>query len=399
MKQRLLVVGVLVSVFALLGASCSESEPTSQEPGQPIVIGRVVARTGWMEFYDGPTQAGVDLAIQDINESGGVLGRQLRVVEVDYKTDLDLVRSSALEVLDEGAQFLLVATDFNFAEPAARAAGDQQVVSFSAAGSPQFGLQGVGPYAFNINSGTVNEGGTMAEWAYSQGYRHAYNLVDTTIDYGKTCGAAFEQRWTDIAGEAGLAGSDTFLNDDTSFAAQITRIGAAEDADFIGICSYVPGAATLLRQLRASGVDLPVVGSLGFEGTYWLDAVPDLSDLYYVTYGSVVGDDPNPKVNELVSRAEEALGQPPATATHVLLGYSAMQALARAIEVAGSTDGDEVRQALEQFNDEPLVAYPVSYTGECHVPQRRPMTIMQVQNGVASFVERFQAEDLPPAPC
>ncbi len=50
-------------------------------------------------------------------------------------------------------------------------------------------------------------------------------------------------------------------------------------------------ASSAMRQLRAAGVNQPLLGSESWDGDYWLEGVPNLSDFYFVTYGSVFGND------------------------------------------------------------------------------------------------------------
>ena len=94
-----------------------------------------------------------------------------------------------------------------------------------------------------------------------------------------------------------LLGEDTFGGEDPQIASQITRIKALpKQPDFIVLCSFPPGGVSAMRQLRAAGVNQPLLGSESWDGDYWLEGVPNLSDFYFVTYGSVFGNDPRPDV-------------------------------------------------------------------------------------------------------
>ena len=93
-----------------------------------------------------------------------------------------------------------------------------------------------------------------------------------------------------------IVGRDTFKNDDPSIATQITRLRALNPApDVITLCSYTPGGASAVRQIRAAGINTPIASDNAMDGGYWLSAVPDLNNFYYASLGSVVGGDPRPK--------------------------------------------------------------------------------------------------------
>ena len=231
----------------------------------------------------------------------------------------------------------------------------------------------------------------MAEWGYNdQGYRTAYMLVDPTVEFDVSLCRSFKERWIEIAGEESFLGEDTFQNNDPSIASQITRLKALDpQPDAVMYCSYPPGGAAALKQLRAAGVNIPMLSGEGMGSNYWLDAVPNLSGLYYAIYGSIFGDDPRPEINEVLDKFIEMHGGPPATG-QMYTGYAAIETWAQAVEKAGSLDGDAVREVLESYTDEPSLVGATTYTPDLHMSVTRPMTIMQVQEGKHSAIGVFR---------
>ena len=57
--------------------------PPARSADDDIVIGFAIAQSGWMNAYDGPPLKGAQMAIDDINAKGGVLGRKLEMVVAD----------------------------------------------------------------------------------------------------------------------------------------------------------------------------------------------------------------------------------------------------------------------------------------------------------------------------
>ena len=68
------------------------------------------------------------------------------------------------------------------------------------------------------------------------------------------------------------------------------------------LASFPPGGVSATRQLRAAGINQPLLGSESWDGDFWLEGVPNLSDFYLVTYGSVFGNDPRPDVAEFMKK-------------------------------------------------------------------------------------------------
>lgn len=384
--MRRLPAVIAAATVLTLAAACGSSDSGSGSGGDadssPIIIGAAIAESGGFELYDAGQTAGMKYAIDQINAAGGVNGRKFELVVADHKTDPAQVQTAAQEVLDKGADVVVTTVDYDFGAPAALAARRAQKVSISGAGATEFGLKGLGPLHFNVYQGTPTESISMAAQAYtSQKLRRPYLLEDTTIQYSKSLCDEFEKAWEKIGGAGTIAGKDTFKNTDPAIASQVSKIKAS-DADFVVMCSYPPGGASAIRQLRTAGVDLPIQGGSAFDGTFWTKAVPDLSNFYHPAMTSSAGDDPNKAVNDLLAAVKFD-----GSASYVMFGYEVIETIKRGIEIGGSTDGPALAKAIESFRNEPLLTGPTSYSATCHAPIARPLAMMQIQAGKASFQE------------
>jgi branched-chain amino acid transport system substrate-binding protein len=355
---------------------------TDAQAADPVKVGFVMSYSGWFQPIDAATINGALLAIKEINAAGGVLGSQIEVVSFDNKSEPPLGADGAVEVIGQGAKAILFPSDFDFGAPGAYIAQQNNVISLSGASDPKFGVAGIGSYAYSISNAAQAQGALLAEWAFNdQGWRSAYVLLDNTVSFTKSLCGSFSRRWKELAGDAALAGEDMFLNSDPSIAAQTTRITNLEKKpDFVVLCSYAPGGPSAIRQLRAAGLDQPVLTGESLDGDYWAGTVPGLSNFYVVNYGSIYGDDPDPAVNDFFKRYEAEYKQRP-DVSYSIRGYSLFQAWARAVEKAGSFDADKVAAVLDGFNAEPLIIGPTTYTPQLHIQTTRPMTIVQSQNG------------------
>ena len=369
------------------------SDGTAAEgTGDPIIIGAAIAQSGGFELYDNEVVRGMNAAIDEFNAAGGVDGRMFELVIADHKTDVAQVESATAEVLDQGADVIVTTADYDFGASAALAAQRADKVSMGGAGAPQFGKSGLGPLHFNVYQGTATEAAVAAEFAQAQGYTKPFLLADTSIEYSKSFCDLFENAWTKLDGT--IAGKETFLNGDPSIANQVSAVKDS-DADVVIMCSYPPGGASAIRQVRTGGIDLPIIGGAGFDGTFWLEAIPDLSDFFYPTMVSSAGDDPVPAVNELLDVIDPAGG-----AIYGLFGYEIIETVKIAMEKnGGDLEGAALAEAIESFTDEPLLVGPTTYTVDCHVPLGRPMAMMQIQDGVPSLLEYITPETLPDTTC
>jgi branched-chain amino acid transport system substrate-binding protein len=384
---------LLIFVFAIV-LVCMGVTATAMAAEAPIVIGIAMAQSGWMAEYDQPSNNAAQLKIEEINAAGGLLGRQLKIVQADNKTDRAQSARAAQKVLASKPKLVIVTSDYDFGAPAALVANKAGVIAFSPNGSDQrFGIQGIGPMAFSMATVTFGEGFNMAEIAYSKlGARTAYSLIDQTTQYTKDVAKGFAIRFKQLGGR--MLGEDVFKNDDPSVSSQVTRIrNLSRGPDVIAISSYPPGGPSLMRQLRAAGIQSPIVGCAVFDGDYWLDAVPGLNDFYYPALMSLFGSEPHQKKQKVLEKYTAKFGKP--AVSDFLTGYSTVEAWALAVERAKSFDPKKVAKELEKFRDEKLVVGSTTFTPQLHVTTQREMILIKVENGKHKVLGYLRSDAAP----
>jgi branched-chain amino acid transport system substrate-binding protein len=385
LKKLVRAAAVFGLIPALLGGL---SAAWAQSPD--IVVGFVNAKSGWLEAYDTPARRAALIRIDELNAAGGVLGRKIKVVETDSKSDRAQAAKAALDALDQGAEMLVVSCDYDFGAPAALEAQKRGKVSFFlCAEDVKAGLQGVGKFSFSSSVLAAVQGATMAEWSHKKrNVNSAYVLLDTSIEYDKGICTGFNWMWSKLPGVK-LLGEDSFKNSDASIAAQISRIKALPaPPDAIMLCSYIPGAASAVRQLRAAGINSLILNGAAVDGSYWLDSVPGLSNFVLPVQGSIYGDDPNPKVEEFNKVFEHKYGARPSS-TYVYPGYVLMDVWAKAVERAKTLDAAKVTAQLEAMNKEPTLFGPRTFTPQIHHQNQARLLITEIKNGKPGVVDNW----------
>ncbi len=393
-RWKFLVLGALLATCGAL-AACGNEESGGGGDDGPIVVGFATAQSGAFAAYDEPAVESAKLKIDELNKAGGLDGRQIEVVEADTRTDIDGARVAADEVIEKGADFMMVTCDFDYSTPSIVEAQANGIVAMSpCAGSTKFRTDIIPPNGFSMGTGIPSEASSLAEFATEKlKAKSAYILLDPTIDYDKQSAEAFKQHWEDLGGT--IAGEDTFQQDTQSVSPQISRIRElSEQPDVIYIASYPPGGVRMIRSIRASGIDQPILADANFDGTYWLNSVPGLSDFYHSAWASLNGDDPDPKVNKLVKQLTKMSGRPD-TSIGSMGGYSVIEALEEAYKDAGSTKDTDLIAALEKFDKKPLTIGPTTFDETYHITLDRPVRIMEVQNGKEKFLEMWTPENVP----
>lgn len=392
MRIRILAAGAACAAASLAIAACGgTTNPTSASTAAsggkqsgPIVIGAAVATTGFMTSYDTPDMDGFKIAMNEVNAQGGIDGRKVQLISANTQSTTSGAKQAATDLIAKGARVLLVTANFDVGSPAGIVAEGDGILNVSVgAASPDYGVQGIGPLAFTVAPATYLEGATLARLSKQQGWTHPFLLDDTSLDYSTQLCQGFK----DEGAKLGLTMTETtFQNSDQSIAAQLAQIKSS-GADAIALCSYTPGGATAMRQIRAAGINLPALGGIGMAGTYWLSAVPKLSDFYTASSASIYGDDPSAQVNDFVKEYVKDYGSLPSTDAAVG-GYAAGQMIFQAIrEAGGSTNGAVLAGKLSAFRDVALLPGPTTYTSTVHIPASRPLKIIKYTGGKPAYLE------------
>lgn len=364
---------------------------------QDIVVGFATGQSGFMQAYDEPATQAALMKIEELNAAGGLLGRQITTVFSDTKSDRAEGAKAGLEVIEAGADLVVVSCDYDFGAPAALMAESNAKISFFlCAESVRAGIQGVGPNSFSASVLAAVQGATMAEWANAKlGATEFYVLEDTWTEYNKGICDGFDWRAPQIEGVS-IVGRDTFVNDDASIAAQITRINQLpEPPDAIMLCSMMPGVVSAIKQIRDAGITAPILNGSGVDGSYWMNAVPGLTDFYIPVQGSIYGDDPDPAVEAFNAAFEAKYGARPSS-QYVYPGYVMIDVWSKAVERAGTTETAAVVAELEKMTDEPTLFGPRTFTSELHHQNRARYHIVKVDNGVPGVVDSWTiAEPVP----
>lgn len=228
-------------------------------------------------------------------------------------------------------------------------------------------------------------------------WKTGYVLLDDSIEYDKSVCAGFDWMYPKKGGK--IVAHDTFKNGDASIASQVTRLANAvrdQKVDVIMLCTYEPGGASAVRQIRAAGITVPILNGSSMDGSYWLAAVPNLTDFYIAVQAAVAGD-PRPDVQALTEAFKAKYGALPAS-QYAFPAYAFMQLWAKAVTLAGTTDPKAVVAKLETFKNEPTVLGPRSLTSKLHIQDQMPMMIETVVDGADKVIDNQDvSEPIPNA--
>jgi branched-chain amino acid transport system substrate-binding protein len=367
-----------------MGTVLAFAGPSTVLADDDILVGAATSFSGWMAAFDvSPTRA-AEIAVEDINAAGGVTGKKLKLVHIDTKTDQAQTSRAAQDLVKQGVKLMLTACDFDQGAPAALVAQQAKVIAISSCGADiKYGNLTIGNDVFTMATDAEGTGRILADWAtHKKGWKIAYALDDTFIEYDKSECRGFVDEFKKLNGDKAIVLEDTFKNADTSVASQVSRYTAlASKPDVMIVCSVPPGLASAIRQFRSAGVNIPIISGTGGDGSAWHSAVPGLTNYYYLNYSADAGvREPRPDAEAFFQKFEKQFKERPGSGQGIT-GYSVIEAWAKAANRAGSIDTDKVRAELEKFTDEPLLAGLTTFTPKLHTNLNRPMLMISVMDG------------------
>jgi branched-chain amino acid transport system substrate-binding protein len=366
------------------GAAAETSPAEEEGGGEPIVIGAAVDLTNQMAPFDGPAVTAAEIQIAKINEAGGIDGRQVELEVIDHQLDPERTKSAAIELIDGGADVLLVTCDVDYATPAVQEAITRGVLAVAPCiGTDQMGPErfgDAGKLAFSIGNVAQDEGAAMAEYAIDQGWMTAATVTDNVIVYFQDVVKAFAARYTELGGE--ITVEESWTNGDGTIQNVVSALDKA-NVDVIATSTAFDDMPAMVGGLRTLGNETPIICGWSCDGNYWLPE--GTNNFYLVTYASVFGDDPSDEVKELIAAMEEQ-DAAPGTGGFVT-GAAAIDAIAAAIEETGGTEGEALAEAFEGFDGLETISGAISFSPEFHSVFGREYRVMEVQNSQPAFVE------------
>jgi branched-chain amino acid transport system substrate-binding protein len=371
---------LLVIVFGVTGLAAAADEP--------IKIGYLATLTGEGATWGQHEREAALMAVKEVNEKGGLLGRPVELICYDIKGKPEDAVNAIRKLIFDDKVVAIGGSNYSGIQLAVAPIADKEqipVISSSATNpavtvDPNTGK--VRPYMFRITYTDPYQGMIIADYLIKKcGAKKLAIIGDIGDAYSEGLTEFVKAR----ADELGVENKFwAYRGGDVDFRAQLTE-AKAWGADAMALTMLYKEMGLVIKQ-AADLVWKPFfMGGDGYspnmfeiagdamEGTFWVYATSE--------------DDP--KLAGLIEKFEKEYGKKPTEILNMTFGYDILQMIFHGISAAGKAEGPAIRDAIESTKDLQVTHFNWTVDQETHNPLNKPAAVLQAKGGKVIYVETW----------
>ena len=304
-----------------------------------IRIGGIFPLSGEVAVYGVDCRNGVELALSEINAAGGVNGRQLVLIAEDDEGNPEKSVNAYKKLVTRDRVNVIIGSLTSGCTAAVAALAQNQGILQIAPAATGPAITRIGDYIFRACFTDPFQGRVCGRFVTETlGFRNTAVLYDISNDYSS---GLYENFKAAVEAAGGTVTAESYSTGDKDFYAQITKIKSVSP-EVVYLPDYYSTVALVAKQLRNSGVNVPLVGSDGWDGVT-SNAGDEVLNSYYSTH--YASDSDNPKVQTFVAAYEAAYNAKPTFGG--ALGYDCVYMLRDAL--AKTEDPSDTRALRDAF--------------------------------------------------
>jgi len=377
----------LAGMVALGLSACKKPEGSGGGSSYTIVIGEYASLTGNEAAFGRSSHRGTELAIEELNKAGGVLGKKLKLVTEDTQSKEGESSTVVSKLISRDNVVAVLGEVASGRSLEAAPICQQNKIPMISPSSTNPRVTKVGDYIFRVCFLDSFQGDVLARFALKTlKAKRVAVMSDVAAPYSVGLGEYFIESFKRRGGQ--IVSEQKYSSRDTDFNAQLTAVKSA-NPEAIFVPGYYQEAGLITRQARQLGIKVPLFGGDGWEAPELLQIAKEaLEGCYYSTHFSA--ESKVPEVQKFVQayKAKYNNEVPDAMAA---LGYDSALVLVDAIKRAGGTSEPQLRDALAATKDFP------GATGKTTIDPNRdaskPATIVTIKDGKFEYVDTIGAEE------
>jgi branched-chain amino acid transport system substrate-binding protein len=369
---------VIISLFVILAFAFSSCGKKTENT---IKIGQFASLTGNEATFGISSDNGLKLAVEEINKSGGVLGKSIDLITEDNQGKPSETITIVQKLINKDKVVAIIGEVASSRSKAGAPICQQNKIPMISPASTNPEVTAIGDYIFRVCFIDPFQATVMSKFILnSMKIKKVGLLVDQKNAYSTGLAENFKRIFTGMGGE--IVEEQKYSAGDKDFKAQLTSI-KAKNPDGLFVPGYYTDVGLIAIQAREIGITQPLFGSDGWESEKLTEgkAKDALEGCFFSTH--VSADDPNPDVQNFIKKYRIKFNKEPDAMS--FLAYDAGTLLFDAIKRAGSTDGEKIKNELAKTNGFRGV------TGNISINEQRnavkPAVVLEIKGGKFKYKE------------
>ena len=294
MKNSLL----LISILALLPIGCKKAGNGGS--ADQIVVGEFASLTGGTASFGQSSHKGTQMAIDEFNAAGGVLGKKIKLVTEDDQSKAGEPATVVRKMISRDGIVALLGEVASSRSLEAAPIAQQAKIPMISPASTNPKVTEVGDYIFRVCFIDPFQGTVLAKFALSKGWKNVAILTDVKQDYSVGLSQFFKDYLTKNGGT--VVSEQSYSSGDKDFKAQLTSIKSANPQAIL--CSgYYNEAGLIASQARELGINVPLLGGDGWDSPSLVEVGgAAMEGNYFSNHFSA--EDTSPVIQEFIKKFE-----------------------------------------------------------------------------------------------
>ncbi|HWK44293.1 MAG TPA: ABC transporter substrate-binding protein [Stellaceae bacterium] len=375
--------------FAAATLACAAGLTLAQSPAlaqgkEPVTIGAIEILSGPNSRYGVAIKGGFDLAAEEINKAGGVLGgRPLAIVYEDSAGNKDQAINAARKLIGRDKVPLLLGPTLSNEMFAVGPVANERKVPIVGTSTTAAGITAIGPYVFRTSLPESDVIPVTLKAAQAKfGIKKVAVMYGNDDAFTKSAYDVFKASLEKLGVET--LTTETFGGKDSDFSAQLTKIKSLQP-DAIVVSALVEAASGILLQARQLGLDKKVffIGGNGLNSTKLGDIAGAAAD------GTLVGSPwfiakKDPMNQSFVAAYKAKYNDDPDQ--FAAQAYDTLHIVAKAIDAAGAADSEKITAALGKTTYTGVMG-PFSFSPTRDPADTSGVVVLTMQGGKFTVLE------------
>ncbi len=366
--RKMLAVFVLASTVVLGGVQLG-----GFSQAVPIKVGVLAPLSGFAAADGKSVLTGIQIAAEELNAAGGILGRRVELVVYDDQADPRQAVTFTRRLLELDRVEVIVGGSYSGASLAAAPVANEAGVPFMAAYAVHPDITRGKPFAFRMGLLGPVQGRVGAELVKDLGVRRVAVLTIQN-DFGRSLEAGFRAHASRVGLEIVFA--EAYPPGNQNFTPVLVRLRATRP-EAIYASGYYSEAANLVRQARAMGLRVPIIGQEGYDSPKFVELAGRAAEGVLLTT-TLDRDSRNREVQEFLRKYRERAGIPADMVA--ASGYAALKVVSLVAQKAGRVDAGAIGWTLRSVaNLDTVVGHIYRFTEDGDPV--KTATVQVVRNG------------------